>query len=309
MKNFLIIAFFLLSFVNAYPQINVKIKSGTAQLNTWIYPKSSAETVILLHGGPGVPTPMDSVINYLKDYYQVIFFQQRGTGNSYVEDDSYNIADYLLDINSIANYFHLDQFHLFGHSWGGLYAQIYAQEFPDKVKSLFLSSPSSGTGSQWDETEDEVMAFNKSKVNFWKLVSMGYFSVAGMLGSDSAYQCLFKIVLSNYNSDFDVPEQDLSWMEGIRAEPINETRTNISNYPLLKNVESPKFPVTITYGERDIYGKSMEYVKKRYKGAKIFTIENSGHIPWLHNPNRFIEILYSHFGINKNNLTYSGFVK
>jgi len=88
-------------------------------------------------------------------------------------------------------------------------------------------------------------------------------------------------------------------MEGIKAEPINATRKNISNYPLLKNVKSPKFPVTITYGEKDIYGKSSEYVKKRYQGAQIFTIENSGHIPWLHNPNRFIEILYSHFGIKK----------
>ncbi len=87
--------------------------------------KPSAETVILLHGGPEVPTPMDTVINLLKKKY-----------------------------------------HLLGHSWGGLYAQIYAQEFPEKVLSLFLSSPSSGTGYQWDETEDEVMDFNKSKTTF-----------------------------------------------------------------------------------------------------------------------------------------------
>ncbi len=103
------------------------------------------------------------------------------------------------------------------------------------------------------------------------------------------------IVLSNYNADFDVPEQDLSWMEGINSEPINATRKSISNYPLLKNIKSPKFPITITYGEKDIYGKSKEYVKKRYKSAKIFTIENAGHIPWLHNRDRFIQILYSHF--------------
>jgi len=83
------------------------------------------------------------------------------------------------------------------------------------VKSLFLSSPSSGTGFQWDETEDEVMAFNKSKVNFRQLVSMGYFSVVGMLGSDNAYQSLFRIVLSNYNSDFDAPQSKIyrGWKE------------------------------------------------------------------------------------------------
>jgi proline iminopeptidase len=304
MKNLLISLLFFAGFAAIYSQVNVKIESGGAELNTWIYPKSETETVIILHGGPGVPTPMDSVINYLKNEYQVIFFQQRGTGNSFVKNDSYTIADYLLDINSIANYFELEKFHLFGHSWGGLYAQIYAQEFPGKVLSLFLVSPSSGTGYQWDETEDEVMAFNKSKVNFWQLMSMGYFSVAGMLGSDGAYQCLFKIVLSNYNSDFNIEEQNLNWLEGVRSEPINATRKSISNYPILKNMEDPEFRVTITYGEKDIYGKSSEYVKNRYKGAQIFIIKNSGHIPWLHNRDRFIQILYSHFGIEEGKAKY-----
>ncbi len=31
------------------------IESGSAKLFTIVYPKQNAETVILLHGGPGVP--------------------------------------------------------------------------------------------------------------------------------------------------------------------------------------------------------------------------------------------------------------
>ncbi|MCF8261889.1 MAG: alpha/beta hydrolase [Melioribacteraceae bacterium] len=297
MKNLLLsLAGFLLS-VNIYSQENFKIASGSAILDTWIYPKTNSETVILLHGGPGVPTPMDEIKLLLKDNYQVIYFHQRGVGESFVEDGNYQLDSYLNDITNIADYFSAEKFHLYGHSWGGLYAQIYSQENPNRILSLFLASPASGTGSQWDETEDEVLSFNESKTNFWQFVSMGYFSLVGMLGFDSGYQCLFKIVLNNYNFGFEVPEQDLSWMESIKSEPINKTRSILSNYDLLKDAQSVNFPVTITYGEKDIYGKSKKHVIDRFPNATVLEIPNSGHLPAIHNFEGFRKIFAAHFNI------------
>jgi len=65
--------------------------------------------------------------------------------------------------------------------------------------SMFLNSPSSGTGEIWKQTEREVMAFNKEHSSFWGWSKMGLKSLFGMLGSDMAYQSLFKQVLENYN--------------------------------------------------------------------------------------------------------------
>ena len=106
------------------------IESKNSQLFTTIYPKLNAQTVILLHGGPGVPMDNSPIAEQLLQKYQVITFEQRGTGRSLAKGATYSIEEYLDDLNAIAQHFEVEKFHLFGHSWGGLYAQIYAEKYP-----------------------------------------------------------------------------------------------------------------------------------------------------------------------------------
>ena len=51
------------------------IKNGDTSLNLKIYSNENPETVILLHGGPGVPDNMLEVVEQLKDRYRVITFE------------------------------------------------------------------------------------------------------------------------------------------------------------------------------------------------------------------------------------------
>jgi len=53
------------------------IESKNAKLFTTIYPKQNAETVILLHGGPGVPMDYFPIADQLSHKYQAIAFDQR----------------------------------------------------------------------------------------------------------------------------------------------------------------------------------------------------------------------------------------
>jgi pimeloyl-ACP methyl ester carboxylesterase len=264
------------------------IESTSAKLFTIIYPKQKAETVILLHGGPGVPMDFSPIAEQLSRKYQVIAFDQRGTGRSPVNGATYSIDEYLKDIDAVAQHFGVDKFNLFGHSWGGLYAQIYSERNPQKVLSMFLSSPSSGTGELWKQTESEVMAFNKERSGFWGWSMMGVNSLIGMFGSDTAYQSLFKRVLENYNREFDSTFSATdSMVENIRAEPINKTRPSVLDYPPLKDSLDYRFPIMITYGQKDIYGESKQGVKKRFPNATFVEFENAGHIAWKHNKNKF----------------------
>lgn len=276
-------------------QQNLLIASKGAVLNTWIYPKENAETVVLLHGGPGVPDPMQPIIQLLKDQFQVIYFQQRGTGTSACPNNSYAMADYIADLDAVAEHFHLRQFHLFGHSWGGLYAQIYARERPERLLSLFLCSPSSGTGSVWKQTEKEVMQFNKTAASTGQWLGMGWLSLLGMLGSDRAYRRLFRRVLENYNKGFSMTPENNDWLEGVAANPVNKTRQSIIAYPQLHRMENCPFPVTITYGAKDIYGDSRQQVIARYPAANVIIIEETGHLPWAQRPERFRELLNRHY--------------
>jgi proline iminopeptidase len=198
--------------------------------------------------------------------------------------------EYIADLDAVRSHFRLNQFHLFGHSWGGLYAQIYAEKHPERMLSLFLCSPASGTGDVWKQTEKEILCFNKKQCTRLGWMKMGLKSLLGLLGSDRAQQSLFKQVLDNYNKGF-YPSWAAPDVQNVRAEPANKTRLQIRRYPPLKETMHCPFPVMITYGDRDIYGEGRQQVLMRLPGARYIEFRNSGHIPWKQNAEDFFKIL------------------
>jgi proline iminopeptidase len=271
------------------------IDNNGDKLFTTIYPNPTKESIILLHGGPGFPSDLSEVAEILKTRFQIITFHQRGTKQSPCASGDYSMTAYLSDVNAIAKHFNLDKFHLWGHSWGGLYAQIYAQEYPEKLLSLFLCCPGSGTNTEWKQTEKEVMELNKSKTTFGEWTKMGINNLLGIMGNDNAYKRLFKQVMKNYNKDF-IKTDDLGIdFSNLKAAPINKTRPEIVKYPLLKAIPNPLFKTSIVYGDKDIYKSSQNFVINRYPTAKLHIIENSGHIPWLHNPMQYKSVLMAHY--------------
>jgi CubicO group peptidase (beta-lactamase class C family) len=291
MKNLIIVFLNLTFLMTLSAEKIIQIQSDHTQLAVRIYGQKHKQSIILLHGGPGVPDEMKEVVEMLQPNFRVITFDQRGTGGASCNNCTYSIEEYLTDINNISAHFQLEKFHLFGHSWGGLYAQIYAQSFPEKVESLFLCSPGSGTGSQWKQTEKEVLAFNKKVCNSGEWLKMGWNSLLGMMGNDGAHQKLFIQVMKNYHKGFNIPIPDAASFSKISSTPINKTRKSILNYPVLKQMKQPGFPIQITFGDQDIYGSSQQFTLNRYPSAHFTIIPASGHIPWKHNKEAFEKIL------------------
>jgi len=141
------------------------------------------------------------------------------------------------------------------------------------------------------------MQLNKSKTSAWAWTKMGLNSLLGALGSDEAYKSLFKQVMKNYNEGFIATDHsDLTDdFDLLKAEPINKTRPEIIKYPLLTGLEKPDFKITIVYGDQDIYTTSKNFVINRYPTAQVFTLSNSGHIPWLHHPEAYNNVVRNHY--------------
>jgi len=287
----MLISLFLLISMNMSGQTNMNIKNKKITLNVKFYQKLNSETIILLHGGPGVPDDMLEIVEILKNKYQIITFEQRGVGLSKCKKCSFTMSEYISDIEAITKELEIKRFHLFGHSWGGLYAQIYADYRPDKIKSLFLCSPSSGTNKTWKQTEKEVMQYNKKNTTKKEWLKMGWNSLLGMLGNDKAYQKLFKQVLNNYHKNYLKVDINNGFLDKIVSKPINKTRKEIIKYKNLPLFSNPNYSIQITYGDNDIYGKSKNKLIARFPTADIITIQNSGHIPWKHNSEKFTQIL------------------
>ena len=278
--------------------IYTTIQSGNARLTLKIYPKPGADTIILLHGGPGVPDELTEVRETLAPYFRVITFNQRGTGPGGHKGCTYTIPDYLDDLNRIGQHLELSSFHLFGHSWGGLYAQLYAKACPEKIMSLFLCSPASGCGREiWKLTEREVFLYNQKRSGTIEWIGMGLNSMLGILGSSQAYRKLFRQVILNYHKGYNVEPPDPEKLAGINAPAVNRTRRQVARYAPLGPFGHTAFPVIITYGDQDAYGKSREFVFLRFPEARYVTISRCGHTPWKHNLPEFRKILENFYVI------------
>ncbi|MDX5481605.1 MAG: alpha/beta hydrolase, partial [Hymenobacteraceae bacterium] len=86
-------------------------------------------------------------------------------------------------------------------------------------------------------------------------------------------------------------------IDHINARPITRTNLAVLLHPGLQQLSTPPFPITIAYGEDDIFGDTTRYVRERYPAARFITIPNSSHFPWLHNEEEFYKVLADHFGM------------
>lgn len=96
--------------------------------------------VVVLHGGPGGGCSPGMRRFFDPDVYRVILFDQRGCGRSEPHASVHNNTTWHLvaDIERIRDLLGIDQWTVFGGSWGATLALIYAQEHPDAVRALVL---------------------------------------------------------------------------------------------------------------------------------------------------------------------------
>jgi proline iminopeptidase len=144
--------------------------------------------VIVLHGGPGGGCSPAMRRYFDPEHYRVILFDQRGCGRSrphasVVNNTTWHLVD---DIELIRRTLDIDEWIVFGGSWGATLALIYAEEHPSRVsqmvlRGVFLMTQSEldwfyggGAGKFWpevwarfvslvpeDERDDLITAYNR----------------------------------------------------------------------------------------------------------------------------------------------------
>ncbi len=96
--------------------------------------------VVFLHGGPG-----GGLIPMYRQYfdpavYQVILFDQRGSGQStpHAELDGNTTWNLIADMETLREKFGVDKWYVFGGSWGSTLSLAYAEMHPDRCLGLIL---------------------------------------------------------------------------------------------------------------------------------------------------------------------------
>jgi proline iminopeptidase len=96
--------------------------------------------VVFLHGGPGGGLIPDYRRYFDPAAYRVVLFDQRGSGRSTphasLEDNTtWHLVE---DIETLRAHLRIEDWHVFGGSWGSTLALAYAERYPGRVRSLTL---------------------------------------------------------------------------------------------------------------------------------------------------------------------------
>lgn len=96
--------------------------------------------VLFIHGGPGAGCSADDRRFFNPEHYRIILFDQRGCGRSKplasIED---NTTQHLVsDIEKIRSHLKIDNWIVFGGSWGSTLSLVYTETFPKRVSALVV---------------------------------------------------------------------------------------------------------------------------------------------------------------------------
>ncbi|ACV23428.1 Proline iminopeptidase [Slackia heliotrinireducens] len=101
--------------------------------------------LLVLHGGPGDTHAYLYDLALIADKYQrqVIFYDQIGCGKSWCEgmgEDFYNYDLWVNEYYAVKEALGLDDFHLFGNSWGGMLGMLCMMKDDSGVNSFVINS-------------------------------------------------------------------------------------------------------------------------------------------------------------------------
>lgn len=118
--------------------------------------------IVVLHGGPGGDfRSLLSASAFATDGFQVVFYDQRGSGLSRREDRSQfegagALDLFIGDLDGVINHYAGDQSRqvfLLGHSWGAMLATAYIARNPGRISGAILAEPG---GFTWPQAKEYV---------------------------------------------------------------------------------------------------------------------------------------------------------
>lgn len=107
--------------------------------------------VLLLLGGPGFTHDyMECMEDFLpQEGIEFYYYDQLGAGNSDIPTDTtlWRIPRFVEEVEQFRKGLGLENFYLFGHSWGSMLAMEYLQKYQSHVKAAVLSNMTAGMNS------------------------------------------------------------------------------------------------------------------------------------------------------------------
>jgi proline iminopeptidase len=319
MRTFLTLFFICtLNFVNAQVDSTIFEKFESKFLNIDGYKinvevKGEGDPIFFIPGGPG--NSHDYMQGAFGHYYKtntVVFFDFLGRGKS---DDAKNMTEYSIEndtdlIEKIRVQLGFEKISLVGHSYGSVPAQNYAIKYPNNTNKLVLIA-GFHSGIMWQANCDSYNEYAKKHFpELWvkvdSLRALGYVSsdpelmkIYGSFPTKYIYYHNTKAIGNNPKTEY------RNWNNDVYAQIIGrdgdfEVSGSMMDTDFRRKLINVKSPTLITAGRYD--GVSTPEFNIQYKifmpQAQFEMFEQSGHNPYIEEPEKFYKLFDKFMGID-----------
>ncbi len=251
------------------------------------------EPLLIINGGPGMNCEgFSSLATLLKDDYQIILYDQRGTGQSTLNviDPTTLSMDLLIkDIEVLRNHLSIEKWTLLGHSFGGFVAQHYASKHSDKLKGMVLS----GSGGIDMEIFSYLGANFHIRQSAQERDSLKYWSNK-IKNGDTTY--LAKYNVGRFRAPLYLYGNKHIEKIAYRLTQGNPEISKLMFEDLFKKdydwklaMSELETPVLIIQGRQDLVGSGTAYKAHNvYKNSRLVLLNECGHYGWLEQEEKYI---------------------
>jgi len=255
--------------------------------------------IIVLHGGPDFDQSyLLPEMDRLADSFHLIYYDQRGRGRSAegVKPEDVTLESEMADLDRVRQYFHLDKVTLLGHSWGTVLALEYALRHPERVSRLVLMDPAPASA-------EDVNQFRKERLEKWPVLMELKKAIAETAAYKEAdpeavvayYRQHFKpgfarseayerLILKMQARFIEQGKEGILKSRAVEDRLVNETWASPAGYnlhPRLKNLDIPTLVIT---GDHDFFPFAAEHIAQAIPKARLVTLRDCGHFPYLECP-------------------------
>lgn len=255
-----------------------------------IYGEGDKTPLLVLHGGPGSSSYGLEPLKALGKDRPVIFYDQLGSGrSSRIKDTSLmTIERYVEELEQVREALDLEDFYMYGQSWGPALGLEYYLTYPDEVKALIFSSPLFST-ELWIRDADTLIATLPDSVQ-----SVIRENERNQTFDSEAYKDAVDLFYSKFlrRKERTEAQRDTAGMYfGTNVYeymwgPSEFTATGtLRNYDRVDRLDEIKVPTLLLTGEYDeARPETVRFFQSQIPNSEFVEIENSGHATLNDNP-------------------------
>jgi pimeloyl-ACP methyl ester carboxylesterase len=247
--------------------------------------RGQGEPLLLIQGMAGTPlTWGDQLLDALAEDFDVIAIANRGVGGGAHVTDAFTIADMAADAAGALDALGIDSAHVLGISMGGMIAQELVLRDPERVRTLTLGCTFAGgpgatrnspavmerLGQAWSSGDQERAIRTGWEANVSRSFAAG----------DDDYTAFRERVLAQR-----VPLALIQLQ--LQAAAAHDTTARLG---------AVTTPTLVIHGDEDemIPVENGRIVASLIPGARLEVFEGVGHLFWLEEPQRSVELIRGH---------------